>query len=357
MTLELQLRNSRSFTRMLRHNRLALSSVVTTLIILVISVLLASVVTYFAINVTSTRVQEESVVLAKQHVWYDAASATSQAAIMVINTGGRDVVIDRLTVRGQECAWAKVFYTTTTDSLSKDLFYNSTLINGGSIKIGGTGYVFKQASNDITLQSGKTLIMYLSNPDSISVSDVGLTVSVNIFTSQAMYYKETNVQGSSGTTPQSDSTPTASPSPTSTDAPSGEAVALSNMHVWYDALGESQVAFVMENTGGVDVSIWEISHMVAWGATYYYTGTFTLGTSLTYMRGISEGAATPLGADKTFTAMLDSPVLHPGQSMIVYTTYCTGISALDVGNTMQIDVTLSPGLNVYSESVTVKDTK
>ena len=41
-------------------NRLALSTVVTTLIILVVSVLLASVLTYFAINVVSTRAQEES---------------------------------------------------------------------------------------------------------------------------------------------------------------------------------------------------------------------------------------------------------------------------------------------------------
>ena len=29
----------------------------------------------------------------------------SQAAIMVINTGGRDIVIDKLTVRGQEADW------------------------------------------------------------------------------------------------------------------------------------------------------------------------------------------------------------------------------------------------------------
>ncbi len=53
-------------------NRMALSTVVTTLIILVISVLLASVVTYFAINVVSTRVQEESLALTKQHIWYNA---------------------------------------------------------------------------------------------------------------------------------------------------------------------------------------------------------------------------------------------------------------------------------------------
>jgi hypothetical protein len=353
MALELPIRHSKSFTKMLRHNRLALSSVVTTLIILVISVLLASVVTYFAINVTSTRVQEESVVLAKQHVWYDAASATSEAAIMVINTGGRDVVIDRLTVRGQECAWAKVFYTTTTDSLSKDLFYNSTLIDGGSIKIGGTGYVFKQASNDITLQSGKTLIIYLSNPDSISVSDVGLTVSVNIFTSQAMYYKETNVQGSAETTPQSTSTPTSSPAPTS--APSGVDVTLSNVHVWYDTSGHvAQIGFVMKNTGGEDVRFFEISNMIAWGLTYYYTGTFTLESPLTYMPTIDDGSATPLGADKTFTVMLDFPVLHPGQSMIVYTTHCIGIGASDIGESVQVDVTLNPGQEIFSETTIVE---
>src|SRR5512134_2781861 len=91
--------------RNLLKNRLALSTVVTTLIILVVSVLLAGVVTYFAINVTSTRVQEESLALTKQHIWYDAESGSSQAAIMVINTGGRDIVIDKLTVRGQEATW------------------------------------------------------------------------------------------------------------------------------------------------------------------------------------------------------------------------------------------------------------
>jgi hypothetical protein len=179
-------------------SRWALSTVVTTLIVIVISVLLASVVTYFAINVTSTRVQEESLALAKQHVWYDYVSGKSQAAIMIINAGGRDIVIDKITVRGQGCAWSKVFYNVTGNSISSDLVYNATLVDGGYISVGGSQYVFKQATNDITLQSGKTVVIYISTPDSISVNDVGLTVSVNIFTSQAMYYKETNVQGTGG---------------------------------------------------------------------------------------------------------------------------------------------------------------
>ena len=49
-------------------SRLALSTVVTTLIIPVISVLLASVATYFAINLVSTRAQKESLALTKQHI-------------------------------------------------------------------------------------------------------------------------------------------------------------------------------------------------------------------------------------------------------------------------------------------------
>src|SRR3972149_9117956 len=139
-------------------NRMALSTVVTTLIILVVSVLLAGVVTYFAINVTSTRVQEESLHLTKQHVWYAAngSSYSREAAIMIINTGGRDVVLDKITVRGQECTWANVFYNTTTSSISADLAFNTSLATGGNILIGSTNYTFTVASTDLTLQSGKT---------------------------------------------------------------------------------------------------------------------------------------------------------------------------------------------------------
>ena len=174
-------------------NRWALSTVVTTLIILVVSVLLAGVVTYFAINVTSTRVQEESLHLTKQHIWY--SSGTAEAAIMIINTGGRDVVLDKVTVRGQECAWTNVFYNITTTSISNDLAFNTTLIDGGNIAI-GTDYIFEQATTDLTLESGKTMVIYIASPDSITVNDIGLTVAITVFTSQAMYYKETNVEAS-----------------------------------------------------------------------------------------------------------------------------------------------------------------
>jgi hypothetical protein len=289
-------------------SRWALSTVVTTLIILVISVLLASVVTYFAINVTSTRVQEESLALAKQHVWYDSSNQKAQAAIMIINAGGRDIVIDRLTVRGQECAWSKVLFFVTGDSISGDLFYNTTLIDGGSISVGGSSRVFKQATTDLTLQSGKTLIIYMSNPDSISVNDIGLTVSINIFTSQAMYYKETNVQGTSGTQTVSN--------PSIPDDPGTSTVEIQYASAYYSSTGDDQVALVITNTGTTEVEYAYISLYINGvnqntGVSIYFTyGFITYSPVLPYYTG-QQIQGYDLDSNSAFG-------LNSGESCILY---------------------------------------
>ena len=181
-------------------NKKALSTVVTTLIILVVSVLLATVVTFYAINVTTTRVQEESLQITKLHVWHDGSSY-SEAAFLIINTGGRDVVLDKITVRGQECGWTSVYYNLTTQTINSDPSFvaSTSLTDGGSVSIGGTSFTMEQgsASYDITLPSGYTMIVYIKDPDHISVSDIGVTVGVNVFTANAQYYKEANVEASS----------------------------------------------------------------------------------------------------------------------------------------------------------------
>jgi len=178
----------------LLRNRIALSTVVTTLIILVVSVLLATVVVYFATNVVSTRVQEENLHLTKQHVWYDPANG-GQAAIMIINTGGRDVVLDKISIRGQESVWTNVVYNITTEAITDDLAHNaSSTLGAGDISIGGTPYPFAAASTDIVLKSGYTAIIYIDDPDSISINDVGLTVSIAIYTANAVHYREANVE-------------------------------------------------------------------------------------------------------------------------------------------------------------------
>jgi hypothetical protein len=183
-------------------NRRALSTVVTTLIILVVSVLLAGVVTYFAINVVSTRVQQESLNLQYAHVWYSTTEQAAEAAVMITNTGGRDVVLQNIAVRGQSVPSADVFYFAVTTI--GDLKYfsqnptNITITTAVPSGYGATGD-FLQTST-ITLASGKTIAVYMTEsatgnvaPGSVTVNDVGLTIAISVFTAQATYYKEVNV--------------------------------------------------------------------------------------------------------------------------------------------------------------------
>jgi hypothetical protein len=182
-----------------KNGRKGLSTVVTTLIILVVAVLLASIVTFYAINVVTTRVQEESLQIFKQHLWHNGTTY-AEGAFLIINTGGRDVVIDKISVRGQESAWTTVYYNKTTNTISNDLYYivpnlNGTLL-GQSVTLGATSYSLVQASNDLILRSGWSMIVYATNPDSISVNDIGVTVGFTVFTANAQYYKECNVGAS-----------------------------------------------------------------------------------------------------------------------------------------------------------------
>jgi hypothetical protein len=178
-------------------NRTALSTVVTTLILLVVSVLLATVVTFYAFNVTTTRVQEEALLLTKHHVWYNTSGSWAQAAIVTVNTGEKDVVLDKISVRGQECAWDDVYYWRTSNvTVSNDLHVTPTNITGTTfdIVVQGIARTFQQATDDLTLKSGWTIVIYVMNPGSIALNDVGLTVDTTVLTSNAQYYKEANVE-------------------------------------------------------------------------------------------------------------------------------------------------------------------
>jgi len=181
-------------------SRKALATVVTTLIILVVAVLLASVVVFYAINVTSTRVQEESLQIYRQHIWHNG-QGFAEGAFLVSNTGGRDVVMDKISVRGQECAWSTVYFSRMSPVESGDLTYVTPNVDdtltGLSVTIGATTYDFTPATGALILQSGHSMIVYFTNPGSVAVHDVGVTIGITVFTANAQYYKECNVEATS----------------------------------------------------------------------------------------------------------------------------------------------------------------
>ena len=174
--------------------RKGLSTVVTTLIILVVSVLLATVVTYYAINITTTRVESEDLKITKAHIW--ANSSKAQAAFVLTNVGGRDVLLDKITVRDQPSDWETVYYWFANVTISQDLEVTSDPLNDttASILVQNVTTPFTQAGDDIAVPSGSTLVVYINSPDSITVSDIGVTTRITIHSANAMYSKEVNVQ-------------------------------------------------------------------------------------------------------------------------------------------------------------------
>jgi hypothetical protein len=171
--------------RSLLKGKKGLSTVVTTLIILVVSVLLATVVTYYAINMTTTRVQEENLRISKAHIW--ANSSFAEAAFVIVNIGGRDTLIDKVQVRGQDIGWSSVYYNRTSTAPASDL----TLIGN----LSASGYT--NAAADLSLKSGESLVIYIASPGTISVEDIGVTCSITVFTASAQYKVEVNVESAS----------------------------------------------------------------------------------------------------------------------------------------------------------------
>ena len=170
-----------------------LSQVVTTLILLVVAVLLAAVVTYYATNVTMVRTEQEELQLSKAHVWVNETGAV--AGFKIQNLGGRDILIDRFTVRGVEEDWSDVwFYRIPTDtSISGDInVTNPADLDADPETIDGNEY--ERATDDIPLISGAELLVYILSPDNVQLDDLGTTIAISVFTNNAQYITEVNVE-------------------------------------------------------------------------------------------------------------------------------------------------------------------
>ena len=175
--------------------RRGLSQVVTTLILLVVSVLLAGIVTYYATNITMTRTEQEDMQLSKAHVWVN--DTTQVCAFVVQNLGGRDVLMDKIAVRGVECEFktgGDVFYARPSSAPTDDMqvIAESKVVAGD---IYGETYVL--ADEDIPIASSKVVLFYIKNPPNIDLDDIGTTVSITVFTMQGQYIEEVNVESAS----------------------------------------------------------------------------------------------------------------------------------------------------------------
>ncbi|RJS74318.1 hypothetical protein CW712_06760 [Candidatus Bathyarchaeota archaeon] len=173
--------------RLLREKK-ALSQPVTTMILLVIPVMLTGGVVMYAYQIIGASLETELIVLSNQKIWV-YQNGTSFAAFEVDNIGGKDIVIDKLEVRGVEASWSTVYYfrtqLTVTDTLNCPNASGHRWTNFEYTP--GNISDFTQASGDIPLPSGFTLVVYIVNPDNVRLDDIGNTISITVFTESAQY--------------------------------------------------------------------------------------------------------------------------------------------------------------------------
>jgi len=168
------------------------------LILLVVSVLLAGIVTYYATNITMTRTEQEDVDIIKAHIWVNGTGSTG--ALMVQNLGGRDILIDKVTVRGVDCSWGSAveyYRVQSGDDVSGDfaLTYDGSDFDA---KIGTVPGSWTDSEKDLPLASSGEMLLFLNSPDNIDLDDIGTTVSITVFTVNGQYIEEVNVESASG---------------------------------------------------------------------------------------------------------------------------------------------------------------
>jgi len=170
----------------------ALSQVVTTLILLVSSTLLASgTVTYCALTIRSIPLKQEQLTIGEAHVWVNASGA--QAALFVQNTGGVDASIGSIEIRSRKVPWASVYYAFTSEC---DLIPVQALniTDPFARPLGGVAVGFRQVSGSVALPMDGAVIFYVNCLDLIDVSAIGALMSVVVKTSTNEYVEFVSVE-------------------------------------------------------------------------------------------------------------------------------------------------------------------
>ncbi|MDE1844436.1 MAG: hypothetical protein KGI10_03815 [Thaumarchaeota archaeon] len=151
--------------------RKAISTVLTTLIILVASVVLGTGVVLYGTSLFQTGAQSESIATTGTTVWVDSTGSSGWAwgAADVRNSGDKLLSVDNIQIRGQQVPYANWYADTnstrvTSGNFQSALNYTSMIVspnspngalkNGTTVGISSSGCA--QASNYLIMQLGSS---------------------------------------------------------------------------------------------------------------------------------------------------------------------------------------------------------
>ena len=193
----------------------AISTVLTTVIILVSSVVLGSGVVLYGTSLFQSGTQLESISASGIKIWVhtDATEGLAWGAAKVRNTGDKVLSVDKIQIRGADVPFSQWYPDTTVNSTTfqqalnfsgwsgvKGLMANSTGICAGEnlqIRIFTNGdFCANVASGPVSLIPGQAGIIYFKLTNgTITSLDSGANTSVNVYAGKAGAPQTVTVEG------------------------------------------------------------------------------------------------------------------------------------------------------------------
>jgi hypothetical protein len=172
--------------------RRGLTQSVTTMILLVLSVLLASgTMGLYTFSVASSTMKTEQLVIRSVRIWADPSC--SQVALHVENIGGRDALLTSIEVGYVEELWSSIYIAegeggvmTPAEGLNITGVFNHT--------VSGAEYEFIPATGSIIIPVSGSLMIYVDNPAAVDLQDLGTVVEVAVYTSTLPYVTMDDVE-------------------------------------------------------------------------------------------------------------------------------------------------------------------
>ena len=205
-------------------NRKAISTVLTTLIILVASVVLGTGVVLYGTSLFQTNAQSQAISATGTQVWVDTTKSSGFAwgAAAIRNSGDKLLSVDTISIRGTNIPFSNWYADTnparvTTQNFQSAMNYTSVLNTGDGSLVNGTGagvslpagctntnnpsnlilelqpqstsgyqsLCMSQQTGPISLQPGAKAIVYFKVPQNLLTSvDAGASSSIGIYAGQ-----------------------------------------------------------------------------------------------------------------------------------------------------------------------------
>jgi len=195
----------------------AISTVLTTVIILVSSVVLGSGVVLYGTSLFQSGTQLESISASGIKIWVhtDATEGLAWGAAKVRNTGDKVLSVDKIQIRGADVPFSQWYPDTTVNSTTFQQALNFTgwsgdagfldnsagICNGETLQVrifSAGDFCANVASGPVSLTPGQAGIIYFKLTNgTITSLDSGANTSVNVYAGKAGAPQTVTVEGKS----------------------------------------------------------------------------------------------------------------------------------------------------------------